>query len=216
MPENQRHGLDWENDIKTKVFRLEVSPGYTARHDVDKERNPFNPNENISIKTTGRSTVDLGDALRVFHYTPTEVHTGIVVVYQQQDDRKVLRGVYEIDLDNRELLWGTVTAEEIQELSTLVKSMPAGQRNNELDTLIKAKKKALNAKSGLVKFNPKIDSKNQRRLQCSIPKFAETAGLIKSHTAEPVVRGVAIESSFTSGRRVRNRRVQEPGGLVLG
>lgn len=207
MPESQRHGFDWENDIKTKVFRLDEAAAYTAKHDVEKEHNRFNPNENVSIKTVGNTTLCMGDALRVFEYDPTERHTSIVIQYEQKPDHKVLRAVYEIDLDNRSLLWGSITAEDIQELNALVKSMPKGQRDADLDKRITTKKKELNAKSGIIQFNPKINSSTQRRLQCSIPKFATYPALVKMHSTDPIVRGVAIAMSFASGRRVRNCRV---------
>ena len=85
--------------------------------------------------------------------------------------------------------------------------MPSGQRNPDIDRAIKEKKAELNARSGAVRFNPKIDSKTQRRLQCSIPKFATYPALLKSVTAEPLVRGIQIAAFVLSGRRVRNRHV---------
>ena len=207
MPENQQHGFLWEAMIKTLVFLLAGPDPYTAVHDVDRCRNRFDPNENVSIKTTGSDTLCMGDALRVFTYEPGVAHTCIAVRYEQDADRKNLKNVYELDLMQRELLWGSVTKEDVEELDRLVRSMPNGQRVPEIDRAIKQKKKELNAKSGAIKFNPKIDSKTQRRLQCSIPKFHTYPSLIKSATAEPLVRGVQIAAFVLSGRRVRNRRV---------
>ena len=207
MPENQQHGFLWESEIKTKAFGLTGPDPYTAVHDVDRSRNTLNPNENVSIKTTGSDTLCMGDALRVFAYETGVEHTCIAVRYDQRDVEKHLKQVYELDLMQRELLWGRVTKEDIESLDTLVRSMPAGGRVADIDRAIKEKKKELNSKSGAVRFNPKIDSKNQRRLQCSIPKFPSYPALIKSVTAEPLVRGVAIAASILTGRRVRNRRV---------
>jgi len=207
MPENQLHGVLFEADIKAKVFNNPPPAPYTAPHDVDRCHNPFNSNENISIKATGSSTVCMADALRVFGYEPGVDHTAIVVKYDQRGEEKVLTHVYELDLMKREELWGSVTKEDIEALNALVRSMPVGQRVPEIDRAIKEKKKELNAKSGFIQFNPKIDSKNQRRLQCSIPKFESRAVLIKSVTTEPLVRGIQIIASVLSGRRVRNRRV---------
>jgi hypothetical protein len=207
MPENQQHGFLFEDDIKKKVFNDPPPALYTAPHDVDRCYNPQNPNENISLKATGRPTVDMADALRVYGYEEGVEHTAIVVQYEQQDEKKVLTHVYELDLMQRELLYGRVTRQDIEELNDLVRSMPRGRRDPEIDRAITAKKKELNAKSGAMRFNPKIDSDKQRRLQCSIPKFASYPWLVKSVTTEPVVRGVQIISSIDSGRRVRNRRV---------
>jgi len=149
----------------------------------------------------------MASALRVYGYEEGVEHTAIVVQYKQQDDKKILTHVYELDLMQRELLYGRVTQQDIEELDALVRSMPLFQRVPEIDRAITAKKKELNAKSGIMRFNPKIDSEKQRRLQCSIPKFASYPSLVKSVTTEPVVRGVQIISSIDSGRRVRNRRV---------
>jgi hypothetical protein len=85
--------------------------------------------------------------------------------------------------------------------------MPRGSRDAAIDAAISEKKKELNAKSGIVRFNPKIDSKVQRRLQCSIPNYESTVGLIVSTTPGSVVRGVAISETIDSTSRVRNRRV---------
>lgn len=207
MPANQNHGFLWEDEIKTKVFQFTAPTGYTDTHDISKEHNRFNPRENISIKVTGSGTVCMGDALRVFNYSPDEVHTGIVLRYRQDGDTKTLSGVYELDLDNRPLLWGSVTAEDIRALDSLVRSMPTGARDATLDRQISQLKKELNSKSGVVRFNPKIDSGSQRRLQCSIPNFAAIPALIRTSSVECVVRGVLIAASVLSGRRIRNTRM---------
>jgi hypothetical protein len=207
MPANQNHGFLWEAEIKTKVFQITEAARYTATHDVDKQRNPFNPRENVSIKVTGSDTVCMGDALRVFSYAPEDIHTGVVVRYTQDDTTKRLTNVYELDLDNRQLLWGDVTREDIVSLVGVIRSMPPGPRDPVLDAQITQMKTALNAKSGVMKFNPKLDSKTQRRLQCSIPGFADVPGLIRMSTTECVVRGIHIAMTIASRRRVRRQAV---------
>ena len=207
MPENQQHGFLWESIVRSLVFGLDGKDKYTAVHDIPCCRNTLNPNENVSIKTTGNSTLCMGDALRVFEYEADVDHTCIAIQYAQRGGEKVLTHVYEIDLTQRGVLWGSVTREDIEELDQLVRSMPANRRDPVIDRAITQKKNDLNAKSGAIRFNPKIDSKTQRRLQCSIPLFANYPALIKSTTTEPIVRGVPIVASITGGRRVRNRRV---------
>jgi len=207
MPANQNHGFLWEDEIKNNVFGFTAPTGYTDTHDINKEYNRFNPRENISIKVTGSGTVWMGSALRVFNYSPEDIHTGIVIRYRQEGDSKVLSNVYELDLDNRALLWGSVTEEEVRSLDALVRSMPSRTRDVALDRRIKDMKRELNARSGVMRFNPKIDGGTQRRLQCSIPNFAEIPSLIRTQSAECVVREVAIAASVASGRRVRNRAV---------
>ena len=207
MPANQNHGFLWEDEIKTNVFQVPDTAGYTDTHDIPKKHNKFNPNENVSIKTVGGGTVCMGDALRVFNYSPEDVHTGIVILYKQEAEAKTLTHVYELDLDNRPLLWGSVSQEDIKSLDALVRSMPSGKRDKAIDAQITQMKKALNAKSGVVRFNPKIDSKNQRRLQCSIPGFNKIPALIRTSNTECMVRGILIAASLVSGRRIRSGSV---------
>lgn len=206
MPESQQHGFAWENEIKTEVFTMNDVINYTSPHDVPKELNKFNNRENISIKTTGSGTVCMGDALRMFQYTTAELHTGIIIRYKQEGGTKKLTNVFELDLDNKLAIWGSVTLRDIQELDRLICSMPHGQRVKSIDDAIRNKKKELNAKSGLMRFNPKIDSKTQRRLQCSITNFAQSI-IVKTSTSEAVVRGTTINPAIHSVRRSRNRRV---------
>lgn len=207
MPENQRHGFLWESIIKSTVFGVDGKEKYTAIHDIPRSRNTLNPNENISIKTTGNSLLCMGDALRVFEYEPDVEHTCIVIQYVQRGEEKVLTHVYELDLTQRDVLWGSVTKQDIEELDRLVRSMPANRRDPDIDKAITQKKRELNTKSGAIRFNPKIDSKTQRRLQCSIPLFASYRALIKTSTTEAIVRGIPIVASIAGGRRIRNRRV---------
>ena len=158
----------------------------------------------MSVKTTGSNTVFLSDALRVYDYSPSDKHTAIVVQYKQVDQNKVVRSVYELDLSNKELLFGTVTRQELVDLIQAIRSVPPGTPDIGLLRTIHAMKKQLNSKSGVVQFNPKLDSKTQRRLQCSIPKFPQHPNLIRSHTTDPIVRGVSILANLVSGRRIRH------------
>jgi hypothetical protein len=206
MPESQNSGFVWEDDILTNVFQV-TRGGYTDLHDCPKERNRFDSTENISIKTTGSDTLYLSDALRVYDYDSTDKHTAIVVRYNQSGTNKKLSSVYELNLGNREILFGRVTRDEIVELVRLIRSVPAGVPDPILLKEIHSMKKDLNSKSGVVQFNPKLDSKTQRRLQCSIPKFSTQKDLVLSHSSDPIVRGIPIREFLVSGRRVRNARV---------
>ena len=141
------------------------------------------------------------------YYLKTNLRRGIICFCTQDETAKRLTNVYELDLDNRQLLWGDVTREDVVSLVGLIRSMPPGPRDPVLDAQITQMKTALNAKSGVMKFNPKLDSKNQRRLQCSIPGFADVPGLIRMSTTECVVRGIHIAMTIASRRRVRRQAV---------
>jgi hypothetical protein len=180
MPENQQHGFLFEDDIKKKVFNDPPPALYTAPHDVDRCYNPQNPNENISLKATGRPTVDMADALRVYGYEEGVEHTAIVVQYEQQDEKKVLTHVYELDLMQRELLYGRVTRQDIEELNDLVRSMPRGRRDPEIDRAITAKKKELNAS----------------RAQCASTPRSTATSSAGSSAASPSSRAIRGSSSL--------------------
>ena len=83
---SQQHGFDIEDDIKRNVFKLDKKYPYTAIHDIRAEDNPFDSNENISIKTTTRSTVDFGSPLRIFNYSREQKHTAIIVILKQSEN----------------------------------------------------------------------------------------------------------------------------------
>jgi hypothetical protein len=207
MPESQLHGFTWENEVKRKVFNMDTSIGYTSIHDIPKEFNCMNCNENISIKTTGSGTLCMGDPLRIWDYSDDEIHTGMVLRYRQEGGVKRLVSTREITLNNRALLFGSVTREEIVALSDLIKSHPRDRRDPAIDAEIVRVQKELNAKSGIMQFNPKIQTKIQRRLQCSIPNYESAEGLITATADGPVVRGVPITEVIDSTPRARNRRV---------
>ena len=204
---SQQHGFDIEDDIKRNVFKLDKKYPYTAIHDIRAEDNPFDSNENISIKTTTRSTVDFGSPLRIFNYSREQKHTAIIVILKQSENIKRIHRIVEIGLDDKDILFGEVTEGEIRELENLIKHVPKNEKPKETMKQIDKLKKELNKKSGLLKFNPKIDSTTQRRLQCSIPKFEEklNSTLIKRDSPTSV-RGVDITSEIQSSKRVRNTR----------
>ena len=61
----------------------------------------------------------------------------------------------------------------------------------------------------LINISPKVDSKNQRRVQCSIPKidelFDKYPEFVISRTKEPIIRDFTITASIESGPRVRTK-----------
>ena len=211
MPANQDFGFIIDNEVVTNVFNAPRG-AYTSIHDIPKEHNRFDKNENVSVKSVSeKGSPGMGSALRIWDYDPTEKHTAIIVVYDQRGDRKVITRVVEISLDDKVALFGSLTRADIVRLDDLIRSVPHGQISGELHTQMHTLKKELNARSGLIKFNPKVDKKTQRRLQCSLPKVSElrfnAPHLIRSDVAGAIVRGMAIIASALSGPRIRNARV---------
>lgn len=203
--ESQRHGFLIENEIRANVFRLTEKAKYTDVHDIDKRNNIYNSNENISIKTiTGNGSLCMGCPRRIFLYSESEIHTCIIVKLKQDSDKKVITEVFEMSLDNKRLLFGDLTIDDIQEYMTYIRKIPCGKVDLNTKREIHQKKDELNRKSGIIRFNPKVDSDAQRRVQCSISNVKKHSEII---SYDPVIRGITIKSSYDSAIRKRNTRV---------
>ena len=107
-------------------------------------------------------------------------------------------------------MFGNITKCEIEQYVNSIKSIPP---NIPREDIIKAfdyktqKKILLNNKNMTIQINPKIDTKNQRRVQCSISNFERTLEKFityKSSIETPnIIRGKQITSTIQSSRRVR-------------
>jgi hypothetical protein len=64
-----------------------------------------------------------------------------------------------------------------------------------------------------INISPKVDSKSQRRVQCSIPKIDTILELfpnnIISRSSEHIIRNVKITGNITSGPRQRNSKAAQ-------
>ena len=107
-------------------------------------------------------------------------------------------------------MFGNITKTEILQYVNSVKSIP---QNIPREDIIKTfnykteKNTLMNNKNMNIQINPKIDSKNQRRVQCSISNFERTLEKFityKSAIETPnVIRGKHITSTIDSSTRVR-------------
>lgn len=213
--EVQKHGFVWEKDILCNIYgatKEELKEiKYTNRIDLPAHLNRLDKC-NISVKTTqDENTVCMADCLRVFDAVSSGTPKHMVVVhYKQIENTKNVRTITEVDLtDSRDLLFGTLTRSQIEELVEVVKSVPKGskpdpQEKNKIDSL----RDSLQKLSGAILLNVKIDSKNQRRLQCSFNKFQkfleENPERIVATSNTNEFRGGTISSQIISGPRVFN------------
>jgi hypothetical protein len=174
----QKHGIVWQNEILCNIYgateeELKQIP-YTAPYDLPAHFNHIG-NQSISAKTSGKENrVDMADCLRVFDAVSSGKPKHMVVVhYKQIKNIKKLTNITGVDLtDSHDLLFGTLTRSQIEELDKLVKSVPKGrapnpQEKNKMNSL----RKSLQKLSGGIQLNIKCDSDSQRRLQCSFNKF---------------------------------------------
>lgn len=171
MPQSQNHGFIWENHVRG-VFGLEAVSNDRNIHDIPCNNNKFNSNENISIKCSGGTKVECGDIMHLYNYNFNETNTIIVIRWEQNTDTtKKIKCMYEIDY-NKELhkiLFGTITKNIIKEYVEFITSIPPGkeaqqQSKQEREERKKKLQKIHNMKAVI---HPKVDSKKQRRVQCS-------------------------------------------------
>ena len=202
--QSQKHGFDFENEIRTKVFNLNEEINNLNIYDIPAKDNKFNNNENISIKIT-QNVIFCSDILRFYNYDFNQQNTIIVGKYTQIGEIKNINEIIEIDY-NQELhtyLFGTITKEIIEKYIQMIKAIPNGKvTKDDRDYYINFKKKLMKDYSMNICINPKVDSRNQRRVQCSIKKIPDNFIITRSYDS---VRGVKINTVLQSGRRIRNK-----------
>jgi hypothetical protein len=209
--QSQSHGLFWDNEIRTKVFKLYPCLNDTKKYDIDFYENIFNKNENISIKTTGSSSIDCGDILRFYDIPIYHTYTIILIRYNQNINRKEIIEILEIDYNKklRDILFGSISREEIESYIYFIKSIKKGIVDKEIKLeYIKLKKELEKKHEMYIHISPKVDSKSQRRVQCSIPKlhelFKKYPEFITYKSLNPIIRGIEITKSIESKQRKRN------------
>jgi len=207
MPEVQKHGFSWEKEILSNVYLINDKISYTNKADIPADLNKLD-GVDVSIKTTGnRNSVCMSDCLRIYDSLDNNIHL-IVILYEQNDERntKLLKSITHIDLTHsRELLFGTLTRTEIEELDALVKKVPQKRSptKEEYSEMYSLKSK-LQEKCGAIRLDIKCNSQ-QSRLQCSFNRFEkfkqENPGRILHCSESNVFRGAEITPELISGRR---------------
>ncbi len=170
--EVQKHGFQFEDWLKKTFFEIH----YTSEWDIPAELNPHKQGGPISIKTAKwKSSIYFGDALG--RYKIDKPYTLIVGFWRQDGKHKRVVKITEsiITVIDWRTFWGNYSEKDIKALDAVIK-------NRDFTPVI-ARAKAqhfiasqLPGKRGIISLHPKIDSKTQRRLQCSIPftDFFET------------------------------------------
>ncbi|MBI2252418.1 MAG: hypothetical protein HYU63_06745 [Armatimonadetes bacterium] len=194
--------------MKETFFDGYKSHNYSAKWDVPAEHNLNYGRIPVSIKTAKYPTsIGLGDAIRQFETDQDFLF--IVGFWSQEADFKRIVNVSHVTVkkDLWRSLWGCVTYEALKELDNLIK-------NTNLH-YFEARSKAQQLKripplsQCPITLNPKIDSKTQRRLQCSIGFdlfFKKIAvGFSDKAVKEPTLWGVNVPPPWTSGSRKFNR-----------
>lgn len=210
--QSQSHGLFWDSEIREKVFELPNCKNDTTKFDIPCNKNKWNPTENISIKTSGNENIDCGDVLRFYDRDTNDI-TIILVKYAQTANEKQIRQIMEINYNDKlkHLLFGTIPRCVLSEYVAFIKSIPHGKVTTETKQKYMKMKKDMQKQYNMkINISPKVDSKNQRRVQCSIPKtdvlFREYPEFILSTNETGEVRNIPITRVIRSTKRVRSSR----------
>lgn len=165
--EVQQHGLVFETWIRDTFFDGYKPSGYTQKWDIPAEINTTHGGVPVNPKAAKyRTPVDLGDALR--QYDIAEPFILVIGYWVQEEDEKRFVNIVAplITPEAWRKLWGPVTRADLEKLDAIIKDKSLDYRE--------ARKQAHAMKSlppfteAVIEVNPKIDSKGQRRLQCSL------------------------------------------------
>ena len=138
--------------------------GYTSSMDIVKG---LHSDRDVSVKTAKGRKVDCGDILRRRSETEYDI---IIGVWDQVGDKKIFHTEYTFHIkpEHETLLWGKMSYEKLREFNDYIKSIPEGrtaQQNPKVERqLLKTITEDADAQ---MKIHPKVDSKKQRRVQCS-------------------------------------------------
>ena len=174
MAEVQQHGNKFEDVVireRTNLSKEEYDKlkdnGYTSSFDLC---NGLLVNYDASIKTTGSNTICCSDLLRMMSHR--KYYRLIVGCYKQEGKSKKFHTQYEFFIAPEDYgkLWGNMNYQLVESFVDFVKAIPHGpeaQKDTKSDR--DQLKKKVSCKEALFNINPKVDSKKQRRVQCSVP-----------------------------------------------
>lgn len=172
MP-NQMHGISFENCIKAAnhIFDYAAADrvkGPTDIFDIDADLDIMHGFP-TSIKATGSNSIALSDARRFWNSLDLAPYRILVGYYRQIEEKKVFHQIdeYIIRPEHRYALLGSIDEDDISFFHNSLQFFGEGQHK---EARLWAKEKNIEYEGvlGAVKLNPKIDSKKQRRLQCSV------------------------------------------------
>jgi hypothetical protein len=170
--EVQAHGLAFERWVLDTFFDSYRPTGYTLKWDIPAEANRLADPALAGLPVNPKATklgapVGLGDALR--QHDIDEPFILILGYWEQVSAGEKRFGQIiapRVDPQTWRKLWGDITRADLERLDAVIKDRartPAEARR-----AAQAMKSRPPFSEAVIVLNPKIDSKNQRRLQCSL------------------------------------------------
>lgn len=200
MTEVQNHGFIFEDWVKDVLGVKELASNYTQKWDVPGETP-------ISVKCMGlTNALEFGSTVRIWEIN--ETFTLVIGRWQQVGNKKIIKSIDEIDIRPSDLdaLRGAITLEEIKELDVVVKSFPAGKQGQKAGIEFSKKwKKDRKDRMGLMTITHKIDSKNQRRIQCNL-NYKNYVQLFGKPSMKVEFRGQIFDHEIEHGPRTFNHK----------
>jgi hypothetical protein len=201
--EVQRHGYVFEKWVRDAFFQS-YEGDYTQEWDVAREANRNYGEIPVSIKTAKYGgAVDLGDALR--QYSINQKFLIIIGYWKQEADKKRIVNIVAavVEPDQWKKLWEPITRAELQRLDAIVKNRVLSPPEARAEA--RKIKSAAPFSQAVMGVNPKIDSRSQRRLQCSL-SFKEVFKYLapdadSSAQQKPALFGVVAPEPFVSAPR---------------
>lgn len=213
MAEVQSHGFLFEKWVRDTLFEG-YSGDYMQKWDIPPEYNRHAAipatlrNIPVSVKTAKfGSPIGLGDILR--QRSIDEPFLMIVGFWRQRTASEkwlVDIGWVKFTPATWPLLWGSLTLSQITELDRVVKDFST--HYTIVRTQTRQMKAAITANAGSqIVINPKIDSKKQRRIQCSLPfqVFWRSTGRDAGNRDRPDLFGFPFANPIRSSSRTFNQ-----------
>lgn len=219
MPENQAHGKIWERELGINVYKATEtelnSLSHTSMFDIPKNINRTT-HVDISIKVSGGNAIDMADVVRLYNAVSSGNPFHMTVIFWKQitPTEKTITRIIEMNLTNSvNLLFGTATLENINELVSYVKSIPKnGKTKDHVTTYTNMAAMLSRIHGGCIRYAPKVDSNTQRRVQCRLPNInefiANNRNLVVEESFNEYFHNEKINTTIHSTPRIRQPRVK--------
>ncbi|MBI2558142.1 hypothetical protein HYW20_02360 [Candidatus Woesearchaeota archaeon] len=201
MTEVQEHGFIFQKWVKKILGVDHLAENYTEKWDIPGETP-------ISVKCMGlKNALEFSSTVRIWEIN--EPFTLVVGRWEQVGTKKIIRSIDEILITPRILkkMRGMISLEELKEFDEKIKRFPAGKEGQKkgIDFAKKWKSERKN-KMGLLTITHKIDSKNQRRIQCNL-NYNSYVRLFGEPSMKTEFRGKTFSQIINHGPRTFNKKL---------
>ena len=198
MTEVQNHGFIFEDWIKSVLGVKRLACNYTQKWDIP-GKTP------ISVKFMGlTNALEFGSTVRIWEINKT--FTLVIGRWEQVGLKKLIRSIDEIDITPEilEEMRGDILLEEIKNFDKKIKTFSAGKVGQKQGIKFAKKwKTERKDRVGLLTITHKIDSKNQRRIQCNL-NYKNYIKLFSTPSMKTEFRGYKFIQEINHGPRVFN------------